>query len=307
MTASWLTGARVNAACATSSFTRTSCCAPGSNRQAEGERLQNCPVKETHVTNQPPPHPTAPPPQEAGQLQVLLVPASDPAQASLGGGAAFARPSLARHSIQDVPPSATAEATQSCRFTQKGEKKGFLFLRRAKPGNVVCAEGVAEPGGSQQEEAGADGADAADTLPPLPTGAAQQHRRGTRTHTHTHTMSDRERLLSPQTRLLLFSSLFDLEEWRAAIHRLTTDGRSVGASAGDVKTSSRTFSDAHVLMQTFPFGEISPFSDPSSPFPDINVVPPDLLTLTCSCGKLRMTQQPPLRSSNAGIATVPWS
>uniref|UniRef100_H3BYX7 Si:dkey-33c9.6 n=1 Tax=Tetraodon nigroviridis TaxID=99883 RepID=H3BYX7_TETNG len=61
------------------------------------------------------------------------------------------------------------------------------------------------------------------------------------------------------THLLLFSSLYDLEEWRAAIHQLTTDGGSAG----------------------------------------IETVPPDLLTLTGSCVKLRMTQQPPLRSAGA--------
>lgn len=34
--------------------------------------------------------------------------------------------------------------------------------------------------------------------------------------------------------------------------------------------------------------------------PDIETVPPDLLTLTSSCVKLRMTQQPPLHSTDAG-------
>lgn len=36
----------------------------------------------------------------------------------------------------------------------------------------------------------------------------------------------------------------------------------------------------------------------------METVPPDLLTLTGSCMKLRMTQQPPLRSSSAGAAAV---
>ncbi|TNM93809.1 hypothetical protein fugu_001985 [Takifugu bimaculatus] len=57
------------------------------------------------------------------------------------------------------------------------------------------------------------------------------------------------------THSLLFSSLYELEEWREAIHKLTTD--------------------------------------------DVETVPPDLLTLTGSCVKLRMTQQPPLQSSSA--------
>ncbi|XP_041842653.1 active breakpoint cluster region-related protein isoform X2 [Melanotaenia boesemani] len=55
---------------------------------------------------------------------------------------------------------------------------------------------------------------------------------------------------------LLFSSLYELEEWREAIHKLTTD--------------------------------------------NLETVPPDLLTLTSACVKLRMTQQPPLHSSYAG-------
>lgn len=45
------------------------------------------------------------------------------------------------------------------------------------------------------------------------------------------------------------------------------------------------------------------FVKSSSP-PDIETVPPDLLTLTGSCAKLRMTQQPPLRSSTAGTAAA---
>ncbi|XP_051284797.1 active breakpoint cluster region-related protein isoform X1 [Dicentrarchus labrax] len=59
---------------------------------------------------------------------------------------------------------------------------------------------------------------------------------------------------SGKTHSFLLSSLYELEEWREAIHKLTTD--------------------------------------------NIETVPPDLLTLTCACGKLRMTQQPPLHSSN---------
>lgn len=37
---------------------------------------------------------------------------------------------------------------------------------------------------------------------------------------------------------------------------------------------------------------------------DIETVPPDLLTLTSACVKLRMTQQPPLHSATAGRATL---
>ncbi|XP_040887801.1 active breakpoint cluster region-related protein [Toxotes jaculatrix] len=59
---------------------------------------------------------------------------------------------------------------------------------------------------------------------------------------------------SDKSHTLLFSSLYELEEWREAIHKLTTD--------------------------------------------NIETVPPDLLTLTGACVKLRMTQQPPLQSSN---------
>ncbi|XP_067117552.1 active breakpoint cluster region-related protein [Osmerus mordax] len=57
---------------------------------------------------------------------------------------------------------------------------------------------------------------------------------------------------SGKSHMFLLSSLFELEEWREAILKLT--------------------------------GE------------DMETVPPDLLTLTSSCVKLRMTQQPPLRS-----------
>uniref|UniRef100_A0A3Q3IH88 Uncharacterized protein n=1 Tax=Monopterus albus TaxID=43700 RepID=A0A3Q3IH88_MONAL len=56
---------------------------------------------------------------------------------------------------------------------------------------------------------------------------------------------------SGKSHSLLFSSLYELEEWREAIYKLTTD-----------------------------------------------TVPPDLLTLTSACVKLRMTQQPPLHSDS---------
>ncbi|XP_029382776.1 breakpoint cluster region protein isoform X1 [Echeneis naucrates] len=62
--------------------------------------------------------------------------------------------------------------------------------------------------------------------------------------------------LSGKSHTLLFTSLYELEEWREAIHQLTTE--------------------------------------------NIETVPPDLLTLTSACVKLRMTQQPPLQSSNIG-------
>ncbi|KAM9406978.1 active breakpoint cluster region-related protein-like isoform 1-T1 [Salvelinus alpinus] len=57
---------------------------------------------------------------------------------------------------------------------------------------------------------------------------------------------------SGKSHTLVMSSLYELEEWREAIHKLTGD--------------------------------------------NIETVPPDLLTLTSSCVKLRMTQQPPLHS-----------
>ncbi|XP_042368351.1 active breakpoint cluster region-related protein isoform X2 [Plectropomus leopardus] len=60
---------------------------------------------------------------------------------------------------------------------------------------------------------------------------------------------------SDKSHTLVFSSLYELEEWREAVHKLTTD--------------------------------------------NIETVPPDLLTLTSACVKLRMTQQPPLHSTNA--------
>ncbi|XP_039996245.1 active breakpoint cluster region-related protein isoform X3 [Xiphias gladius] len=60
---------------------------------------------------------------------------------------------------------------------------------------------------------------------------------------------------SGKSHALLLSSLYELEEWRRAIHKLTKD--------------------------------------------NIETVPPDLLTLTSACVKLRMTQQPPLQSTNA--------
>ncbi|KAM7377269.1 hypothetical protein PAMA_013864 [Pampus argenteus] len=61
---------------------------------------------------------------------------------------------------------------------------------------------------------------------------------------------------SGKSHSLLFSSLYELEEWREAIYKLTTD--------------------------------------------NIETVPPDLLTLTSACVKLRMTQQPPLHAANTG-------
>ncbi|KAM3590067.1 uncharacterized protein V6R79_003178 [Siganus canaliculatus] len=71
----------------------------------------------------------------------------------------------------------------------------------------------------------------------------------------THSPGYRMELHSPSVKshTLLFSSLYELEEWREAIHKLITD--------------------------------------------NIETVPPDLLTLTGACVKLRMTQQPPLLSS----------
>uniref|UniRef100_A0A3P9D496 Si:dkey-33c9.6 n=1 Tax=Maylandia zebra TaxID=106582 RepID=A0A3P9D496_9CICH len=75
----------------------------------------------------------------------------------------------------------------------------------------------------------------------------------------THLIAYRLELHSPsgKSHALLFSSLYELEEWRQAILKLTTA--------------------------------------------NIETVPPDLLTLTSSCVKLRMTQQPPLHSTNAGL------
>ncbi|XP_039677253.1 active breakpoint cluster region-related protein isoform X4 [Perca fluviatilis] len=72
------------------------------------------------------------------------------------------------------------------------------------------------------------------------------------THSPVYTLE----LHSPscKSHTLLLSSLYELEEWREAIHKLTTD--------------------------------------------NIETVPPDLLTLTSACVKLRMTQQPPLHSTN---------
>ncbi|KAK2863099.1 hypothetical protein Q5P01_002632 [Channa striata] len=72
----------------------------------------------------------------------------------------------------------------------------------------------------------------------------------------THFPAYRLELHSPsgKSHTLLLSSLYELEEWREAILKLTTD--------------------------------------------NIETVPPDLLTLTSSCVKLRMTQQPPLHSSS---------
>ncbi|KAM4536877.1 active breakpoint cluster region-related protein isoform 3-T3 [Odontesthes bonariensis] len=73
----------------------------------------------------------------------------------------------------------------------------------------------------------------------------------------THSPVYRLELHSPsgKSHTFLFSSLYELQEWREAIHKLTTD--------------------------------------------NIETVPPDLLTLTSACVKLRMTQHPPLHSSNA--------
>ncbi|XP_070711068.1 active breakpoint cluster region-related protein [Pempheris klunzingeri] len=73
----------------------------------------------------------------------------------------------------------------------------------------------------------------------------------------THSPVYRLELHSPsgKSHALLLPSLYELEEWREAVHKLTTD--------------------------------------------NIETVPPDLLTLTSACVKLRMTQQPPLHSTNA--------
>ncbi|KAL6118544.1 uncharacterized protein ACO6RY_03330 [Pungitius sinensis] len=60
---------------------------------------------------------------------------------------------------------------------------------------------------------------------------------------------------SGKSHTLLLSSLYELEEWRELIEKLTKD--------------------------------------------NIETVPPDLLTLTSACVKLRMTQQPPLHSTRA--------
>ncbi|XP_027894704.1 active breakpoint cluster region-related protein isoform X2 [Xiphophorus couchianus] len=73
----------------------------------------------------------------------------------------------------------------------------------------------------------------------------------------THSPVYRLDLHSPsgKSHTLFFPSLYDLEEWRDNIHKLTR---------GNIET-----------------------------------IPPDLLTLTCACVKLRMTQQPHLHSSVA--------
>ncbi|PWA28864.1 hypothetical protein CCH79_00012933, partial [Gambusia affinis] len=75
----------------------------------------------------------------------------------------------------------------------------------------------------------------------------------------THSPVYRLDLHSPsgKSHTLFFPSLYELEEWRDTIHKLTT---------GNVET-----------------------------------IPPDLLTLTSACVKLRMTQQPHLNSSVAGV------
>ncbi|XP_071371394.1 active breakpoint cluster region-related protein isoform X1 [Centroberyx affinis] len=73
----------------------------------------------------------------------------------------------------------------------------------------------------------------------------------------THSPVHRLELHSPSGKShCLLSSLYELDEWREAIHKLTRD--------------------------------------------NIETVPPDLLTLTSACVKLRMTQQPPLHSLNTG-------
>ncbi|CAN9509623.1 unnamed protein product [Ophioblennius macclurei] len=71
----------------------------------------------------------------------------------------------------------------------------------------------------------------------------------------THSPHHRLELHSPsgKSHTLLFSSLYELEEWREAIYKLTID--------------------------------------------NIETVPPDLLTLTSACVKLRMTRQPPLHNA----------
>ncbi|KAM4564819.1 active breakpoint cluster region-related protein isoform 2-T2 [Fundulus diaphanus] len=73
----------------------------------------------------------------------------------------------------------------------------------------------------------------------------------------THSPVNRLDLHSPsgKSHTLSFSSLYELEEWRDTIHKLTTE--------------------------------------------NIETIPPDLLTLTSACVKLRMTQQPHLHSSDA--------
>uniref|UniRef100_A0AAQ4QY75 Si:dkey-33c9.6 n=1 Tax=Gasterosteus aculeatus aculeatus TaxID=481459 RepID=A0AAQ4QY75_GASAC len=73
----------------------------------------------------------------------------------------------------------------------------------------------------------------------------------------THSPVHKLELHSPsgKSHTLLLSSLYELEEWRELIEKLTKD--------------------------------------------NIETVPPDLLTLTSACVKLRMTQQPPLHSTRA--------
>ncbi|XP_076017491.1 breakpoint cluster region protein [Genypterus blacodes] len=79
----------------------------------------------------------------------------------------------------------------------------------------------------------------------------------------THSPVHRLELHSPsgKSRSLFLSSLCELDEWREAVHRLSTD--------------------------------------------NIETVPPDLLTLTSACVKLRMTQQPPLHITTAAAAPAP--
>lgn len=157
VTASWWTWVRGSAACVTSSFTPTSCCAPGSSQQAEGE----CSVTgglwgivvyllrtysslfDTWVMKRSFS-------QEAGPVQVLLVSASRPSQTSLGCRAGtFTRhtPSLTRHENQDVPLPTTAAATQSCMFVwqrrkYREEKACSCLTDQWNVEMCLCEEGV---------------------------------------------------------------------------------------------------------------------------------------------------------------------
>lgn len=130
----------------------------------------------------------------------------------------------------------------------------------------------------------------------------------TRTHARTHTRPGLLVTVWVLCRLTRSSSPLCLN-WKSGEQPFTNSPLTVGqqvssersygdaARAGQKETFSGTFSGADVPMQTF-----CRFSDASSSPPDIETVPPDLLTLTGSCMKLRMTQQPPLRSSNAGTS-----
>lgn len=68
--------------------------------------------------------------QEAGPIQVLLVPASRPSQTSLGCRAKLPRrtASLTRHKIQDVPHPTAAAATKISTFCAKKRQKYGLLL-----------------------------------------------------------------------------------------------------------------------------------------------------------------------------------